>query len=317
MSYTTIFNQIFEKPLFFHEKLVYIVLKKHAGVNNRIFPSQKTIAFNTSLSISAVSRALSSLKSKGYIEIISGKKKGTSNIYHLNPFQPPNVSSNAKAMTIPNNNSTAKSNPPNFKSKQRTSSKVRYNQTKKDNIIPLNSTFSNEPITIPPPNKQNFTVENGAIIKIAHNEWAAVFGSNAKLPRIDNLKMLRKVDYMLTCTLKGLIKPRLPLLYLRKVTPPDKGWESIITLRHKQEEAKQKQLEKERQLREEKTKQEKIYKLACEKWNILSNNERNIWESKAKESFSNLSIEISGLNSLAFRLFGANIEQNFVNSNSK
>jgi len=286
VSYTTILNWIFKKPLSFHEKLVYIALKMYAGVDNKIFPSQKTIAFSTSLSVSTVSRALSSLENKGYTKIISGKKKGTSNNYHLNPFQPKNASPNTKVIAIPTNNNTSRNSFTNFRSKKEILSKAKHNQTKKNNTISISPAFSNKLNQTSPPDEQSFKIKYKEIVRIIFDEWTIMFGPNIEPPKINNLKMLRKVDYMLVCTLKGLIKPRLPLLYLSKVTPPDKGWESIITLKHRQKEAKQKQSEKEHQHTKEQAKTKLIDTLVQKKWDALSDDKRNTWIMKAKNDTS-------------------------------
>lgn len=83
-SYTIIDNWIFQRTdLSINEKMVYIVLKKHAWDKAKCFPSQKLIAEEASISITTVKENIKSLIQKELLLTISNQKHGKSNLYFL------------------------------------------------------------------------------------------------------------------------------------------------------------------------------------------------------------------------------------------
>jgi hypothetical protein len=83
-SYTIIDNWIFQRnDLSVYEKMVYIVLKKHAWNNAKCFPSQNLIAEEASISIPSVKRNIKNLIKKELLLKVSNQKLGKSNLYFL------------------------------------------------------------------------------------------------------------------------------------------------------------------------------------------------------------------------------------------
>ena len=79
------------------EKLVLIVLANYFNTDlDEAFPSQETIAKNSSLSRSSVNRALDALRSKGYITI---KKRRSSGQFSHNVYKVHLVSDSHKAIS--------------------------------------------------------------------------------------------------------------------------------------------------------------------------------------------------------------------------
>ncbi len=82
-KYTVVENWLFERgDLSAGDKLIYVVLKSWANCE-RIWPSHKTIARKSSVSVATVKRSLNNLRGKKLLIVESGKGSGGCNIYHL------------------------------------------------------------------------------------------------------------------------------------------------------------------------------------------------------------------------------------------
>lgn len=86
--FTIIYNDFLESELLdtYYQKLVFIYLKKFADSNNQCFPSHKTLARLTKISVNKIKSTLTELEEKGVIEKTNRKNENggkTSNLYTL------------------------------------------------------------------------------------------------------------------------------------------------------------------------------------------------------------------------------------------